>query len=436
MAVYIGFKEKAIEFAKQAVTEDEANNYEKALQLYLASLEYFKTYLKYEKNEKCREAVMAKFKEYLARAEYLKGVNGSENGGNNDSGTAAAQKVRKPGQAKEEEDNKEKEKLKAGLTGAILTEKPNVKWDDVAGLEGAKEALKEAVILPVKFPQFFTGKRKPWSGILLYGPPGTGKSYLAKAVATEADSTFFSVSSQDLVSKWLGESEKLVSQLFALARENAPSIIFIDEVDSLCSTRGDNESEAARRIKTQLMIEINGVGSNNSRVLVLGATNLPYNLDQAIRRRFDKRIYIPLPEEPARSQMFKIHLGDTPNNLTDEDYRELGRRTEGFSGSDVSVVVKDVLMQPIRLLREATHFKKVRGPDGGEAWEPCSPGDPGAQELSLNYFAENNLADKVLPPRITMRDFEKVLLRARPTVGKGDLEVFERFTAEFGEEAS
>ncbi|GIL89111.1 hypothetical protein Vretimale_16151 [Volvox reticuliferus] len=434
MAIYIGFKEKAIEFAKQAVVEDEANNHDKALQLYLSSLDYFKTYLKYEKNEKCREAVMAKFKEYLARAEYLKGVNGMDTGGN-DSGTAAAQKVRKPGQNKEEEDNKEKEKLKAGLTGAILTEKPNVRWDDVAGLEGAKEALKEAVILPVKFPQFFTGKRKPWSGILLYGPPGTGKSYLAKAVATEADSTFFSISSQDLVSKWLGESEKLVSQLFALARESSPSIIFIDEVDSLCSARGDNESEAARRIKTQLMIEMQGVGSNNSRVLVLGATNLPYNLDQAIRRRFDKRIYIPLPDESARAHMFRIHLGDTPNDLTDADYRELGRRTEGFSGSDVSVAVKDVLMQPIRLLREATHFKKVRAPDGGEGWEPCSPGDPGAQELSLNYFAENNLADKVLPPRITMRDFEKVLLRARPTVGKSDLEVFERFTSEFGEEA-
>lgn len=118
-------------------------------------------------------------------------------------------------------------KLKGALASTISMEKPNVKWDDVAGLEGAKEALKEAVILPYRFPQLFTGKRKPWKGILLYGPPGTGKSYLAKAVATEADATFFSVSSSDLVSKWQGESERLVRNLFDMAREKKPSIVFI-----------------------------------------------------------------------------------------------------------------------------------------------------------------------------------------------------------------
>ncbi|GFH09933.1 uncharacterized protein HaLaN_05164 [Haematococcus lacustris] len=154
--MYVTFKEKGIDYAKQAVTEDEAGNHEEAMKMYMTSLEYFKTYLKYEKNVKAREAITGKFKEYLARAEYLKGLTGTESNGA-DAGAAAAQKVRKPGAGKEDDD-KEKDKMKASLTGAILLEKPNVKWDDVAGLEGAKEALKEAVILPVKFPQFFTGQ--------------------------------------------------------------------------------------------------------------------------------------------------------------------------------------------------------------------------------------------------------------------------------------
>lgn len=114
----------------------------------------------------------------------------------------------KGGRDDEEEQDADSKKLRGALAGAILTEKPNIRWEDVAGLEGAKESLKEAVILPIKFPHLFTGKRQPWKGILLYGPPGTGKSYLAKAVATEANSTFFSVSSSDLVSKWMGESER------------------------------------------------------------------------------------------------------------------------------------------------------------------------------------------------------------------------------------
>ncbi|CAL5353681.1 unnamed protein product [Camellia sinensis] len=343
--MYSNFKERAIEYVKQAVQEDNAGNYAKAFPLYMNALEYFKTHLKYEKNPKIKEAITQKFTEYLRRAEEIRAVldEGGATGpaANGDAAVATRPKTKPKDGGEGGGDGEEQSKLRAGLNSAIIREKPNVKWNDVAGLESAKQALQEAVILPVKFPQFFVGKRRPWRAFLLYGPPGTGKSYLAKAVATEADSTFFSISSSDLVSKWMGESEKLVSNLFQMARESAPSIIFIDEIDSLCGQRGEgNESEASRRIKTELLVQMQGVGHNDDKVLVLAATNTPYALDQAIRRRFDKRIYIPLPDLKARQHMFKVHLGDTPHDLNESDFENLARRTEGFSGSDIAVCVK------------------------------------------------------------------------------------------------
>jgi vacuolar protein-sorting-associated protein 4 len=226
-----------------------------------------------------------------------------------------------------------------------------------------------------------------------------------------------------------------------MAREQAPSIIFIDEIDALCGARGENgESEASRRIKTEILVQMQGVGSSSGKVLVLAATNTPYSLDQAVRRRFDKRIYIPLPDESARAHIFRVHVGETPNDLTDEDYQSLGAATEGFSGSDIDHVVKDVLYEPVRKVQEATHFVTLSSPINGQPAEepeyymPCSPGEPGAWESSLEELARLGYAARVLPPPITATDFKKVLLRARPTVAAADLEVHERFTKEFGEE--
>lgn len=196
--------------------------------------------------------------EYFNRAEYIKKqvldpkAEAAKNpdppsGGG---GTGAASKKKSGKQEGEDEESKHED----ALSQAIVTEKPNVSWDDVSGLEAAKEALQEAVILPIRFPQLFDETRKPWRGILLFGPPGTGKSYLAKACATECEGTFFAVSSSDLVSKWMGESEKLIKQLFKMAREKKPSIIFIDEVDSLCGSRSEGENDSSRRIKTEFLV--------------------------------------------------------------------------------------------------------------------------------------------------------------------------------------
>ena len=170
-------------------------------------------------------------------------------------------------------------------------------------------------------------------------------------------------------------------------------------------------------------MQMQGVGKAGGRVLILAATNTPYQLDQAVRRRFDKRIYIPLPDEHARAHMFKVHVGETPHELTDADFQSLGAQSEGFSGSDIDHVVKDVLYEPVRKVQEATHFKTMPQADGSEQYVPCSPGDPQAWASSLEQLADLGYAAKVMPPNITANDFRKVLLRARPTVAKEDLEV-------------
>lgn len=431
----VDFLGKAIDLVKKATEEDGQEHYDEAYRLYSNSLEYFLLAMKYEKNDKSRDAIRKKFLEYMDRAEKIKEFLSSQDkrqamGANGKpQGAGAANK-------KGTDDDAESTRLRAGLESAILSEKPNVRWDDVAGLLAAKEALQEAVIMPIKFPHLFVGKRRPWRGILLYGPPGTGKSYLAKAVATEANSTFFAISSSDLVSKWMGESERLVKQLFSLAREQKPAIIFIDEIDALCGARGEGESEASRRIKTELLVQMNGVGNELDGVLVLGATNIPWQLDPAVRRRFEKRIHIPLPDPAARAAMFPIHIGSTPHTLVHKDFKMLAEKTDGFSGSDIETLVRDALFQPIRKIQTATHFKEVTMPSKQDPsvlknyLTPCSPGDPLARELSWMQVG----TDELLEPELTIKDFLRAVERAKPTVNEKDLEMHRKFTEEFGQE--
>jgi len=434
------FLGRAIEQVRKAIEADNAAQYEKAYQMYYASLELFMLALKWEKNPKSKEMIRAKTAEYMDRAEKLKAHLADADGKRKKPGMVGANGTSTgwTGKGKDGEDggggeaiDEDSKKLRSALAGAILQERPNVSWDDVAGLEGAKEALKEAVLLPIKFPHLFHGKRQPWKGILLYGPPGTGKSYLAKAVATEANSTFFSVSSSDLVSKWMGESERLVKQLFAMARENRPSIIFIDEIDALCGPRGEGESEASRRIKTEMLVQMDGVGKDSKGVLILGATNIPWQLDAAIRRRFQRRVHISLPDLAARTTMFKLAVGDTKTALKSEDFRELAKAAEGYSGSDVSIVVQDALMQPVRKIQQATHFKKVMDGDH-EKLTPCSPGDPDALEMTWEHVKSEDL----LEPLVEKKDFIKAIKSSRPTVSQVDLEKNEEWTREFGSEGA
>lgn len=296
----------------------------------------------------------------------------------------------------------------------IVVQGDEVHWDDVAGLDIAKKALKEAVVYPFLRPDLFMGLREPARGMLLFGPPGTGKTMLARAVATESRSTFFSISASSLTSKYLGESEKLVRALFSLAKALAPSIIFVDEIDSLLSSRsGSGEHEATRRIKTEFLIQWSDLQraaagreqsekekerGDASRVLVLAATNLPWAIDEAARRRFVRRQYIPLPEDETRATQLRTLLGHQKHSLNESDIQRLVSLTDGFSGSDITALAKDAAMGPLRSLGEAL------------------------LEMSM---------DQIRP--IQFVDFEASLVNIRPSVSKQGLKEFEDWAREFGE---
>jgi fidgetin-like protein 1 len=315
----------------------------------------------------------------------------------------------------------------------IVVKGDEVHWDDVAGLDGAKKALKEAVVYPFLRPDLFMGLREPARGMLLFGPPGTGKTMLARAVATESKSTFFAISASSLTSKWHGESEKLVRALFALAKVLAPSIIFVDEIDSLLSARsGSSEHEASRRSKTEFLIQwsdlqraaagrdthAKGETGDPTRVLVLAATNVPWDIDEAARRRFVRRQYIPLPEAETREVQLRTLLGHQKHNLSDRDIKTMVGLTEGmwnlllsnrvaaahirystgFSGSDITALAKDAAMGPLRNLGEALLYTPM---------------------------------DQIKP--ITFEDFEASLVNIRPSVSKQGLKEFEDWAREFGE---
>eukprot|EP01062_Namystynia_karyoxenos_P047867 TRINITY_DN3626_c0_g1_i2.p1 TRINITY_DN3626_c0_g1~~TRINITY_DN3626_c0_g1_i2.p1 ORF type:complete len:506 (+),score=212.95 TRINITY_DN3626_c0_g1_i2:104-1519(+) len=468
----VGYVSQGKQHVDKGIEHDNKLEYAEALQCYLQAIECFNTARGREPDRAEKQKIYAYASSIADRAEEVKkyldgaaagnkpkppaaGAKGSPAAGGRGGAAAAGGKGGGKGGAKgakgaadapnrkrkRTEEEEELEKMKADLEGAVVVMKPNVRWGDVAGLEQAKGALQEAVILPVKYPQLFTGERKPWQGILMYGPPGTGKSYLAKAVATEAECTFFSISSADVMSKWVGDSEKIVRNLFRLARERRPAVIFIDEVDSVCSSRDSGDSDAGRRVMTELLVQMEGVGRDNSGVLVLGATNLPHKLDSAVRRRFERRIEISLPDVQTRAAILKLHVGATPHTLTDADFDQLAQRAEGYSGSDLSTLVRSALFEPVRTLQTACHFKEVQGPHPDptkpgktvKRLVPCAPGDPDPTKREATLL-QLGTPELVLPPAVSADDFEKAFRSARPSVSQGDLAQIRAFTRDFGQE--
>ena len=286
-----------------------------------------------------------------------------------------------------------------------MKEKPDVTWDQVIGLDEAKSALRESIVYPTKRPDLFP---LGWpKGMLLYGPPGTGKTMLAAATANEMDGYFINVDASSMMSKWLGEAEKNVSKLFAMARQHAekegkPVILFVDEVDSLLGSR-NSEVGGEVRTKNQFLTEMDGVNGKGKQLMlyVIGATNKPWSLDWPFLRRFQKRIYVSLPTQAARENLFKQYTAPLSKNYNVNN-TELAKLFDGYSASDI----KDVCQAAqIKTVHEIFNDPEYHEPVEGET--PKQPRD------------------------LTTADFKDIMARRKPSVSLEMIRAYHKWSEEF-----
>ena len=281
----------------------------------------------------------------------------------------------------------------------VMVENPNVRWDDIGGLSEVKQQLVESVEWPLIYAKLFTHMdAKAPKGILLYGPPGTGKTLLAKAVATESQANFISIKGPEFLSKWVGESEKAVREIFRKARQAAPAVIFLDEIDSIAPARGGSTSDShvTERVISQILTELDGLESLNS-VIVIAATNRPDIIDPALLRpgRFDRLIEIGLPDEKARQEILKIHMARKPL-AEDINLEELAKKTDRYSGADLAAIVNEAVMLAIR--------ECVLGGKAKEEEQVC------AYKIEKKHFDE---AMKTVQPTASGSDIYKRFAKAK-----------------------
>jgi transitional endoplasmic reticulum ATPase len=286
----------------------------------------------------------------------------------------------------------------------VLVEVPDIKWDDIGGLDGVKEELREAIEWPLKYPELFAQMNAvPPKGLLLYGPPGTGKTLLAKAAANESEANFISVKGPELLNKYVGESEKAVREVFRKARQASPCIIFFDEIDSVAPVRGSSsgDSNVTERVISQFLTEMDGLEELRN-VIIIAATNRPDIVDPALLRpgRFDRMLLVPPPDLEARKQIFKIHTKKTPL-AEDVKLDELARKTQGYTGADIASICNTAVMLSIK-----DHIGKAKDPEDAKK--------------------------KAKGLKVAKRHFDEAMQKVKP-ISSQELRMYERFSQQFAD---
>lgn len=262
-----------------------------------------------------------------------------------------------------------------------------VTFAEIGGMDALKEKIRLNILYPLQKPEIYAAYgKKVGGGLLLYGPPGCGKTHLARATAGEIGANFYLLSLNEVLSMWIGESEKQLANLFKTARDNAPSVIFIDEVDALGGKRSDMHSHHSRSMVSQFLIEMDGMVADNQKVMVLGATNMPWNVDSALRRpgRFDKVLFVPPPDKPAREQILGIH---TKGRKIDSSVRlaDIAAKTDHFSGADLAHLVELATERALTEALKSGNLRDITGADFQSALKESKPSTMEWLRRAKNY---------------------------------------------------
>jgi len=311
--------------------------------------------------------------------------------------------------------------------------KSALKFSDIAGLTEQKQILLENIGLPLKYPQLFTGTRRPHTGFLLYGAPGVGKTALVKACAGEFGLNYILVKTTAVISKFIGDSERLIKEIFEIAEKSEePVIIIMDEIDIMMPE--SQGMETPHRFVTEFLIQMDRLHNGKSRnhVLVIGTGNTPWDLYSPVKKRFTKRIYLPLADFQTRKELFEKNFSssDIPRDLTEDDFSYLAERTEGYSSYDLVILIKNAIFSPVTEASKASHFKKinVEGDENKAKYTACLESDPEAQQMNMMDIPSDQLEFR----KITRDDVEKEIQRTKPSVLPTDIERYEKFKEDFG----